>query len=338
MSAETFGDDSEPSNLSQLPLASGSPSSDEDRNADRRDARSRSRILRRLFDELGISPPLAEEITADLASLLPPKHRMSQSGDVADRLKSLLERDAKAPPTALMSSTGVELDVASEGTIRSIDRLAEFVKDGDEKLLQAYVGNERLRGVLAAQLAEQDAVRRVLIAELARRYTLTEQWRYKIPKALMPVIAVFITSGVRRDKMRPGSPLLKEVIDLVSRYSPVGKTTPEALDEAARNAEQQFDNWLPDEINEGADDPETPQVLEDIYAAQHRLNQVVNPLRIAFRQCVDEAAKSVTKKRLDEANLLVQMGAGLDVFGRPVFESIDEFIDALDYIKKKGLL
>ena len=188
----------------------------QDRNADRRDARSRARLLKQLFDDLDVDPSLAAEIIRDLSSLLPPQHRMSRAEDVEKRLTELLERDSKAPSELRAGSTGIELDVASETAARSQQRLAQFVADSDEKVLQAYVANERLRGVLSRQVAEHDAVRGALVAELARRYTLAEQWRYKIPKAMMPLIAVLLEARVGRDDLRPGNTLLGAVIDLVA--------------------------------------------------------------------------------------------------------------------------
>lgn len=193
-----------------------SESDAQDRDADHRDARSRARLLKRLFDDLEVDPPLAAQVIKDLSSLLPPQNRMSCATDVEKRLTELLERDTKAPSELRAGSTGVELDVSSETASRSQGKLAKFVSDGDERVLQAYVANERLRGVLMRQVAEHDAVRGALVAELARRYTLAEQWRYKIPKAMIPLIAVLLKASVGHDDLRPGKALLGSVIDIVA--------------------------------------------------------------------------------------------------------------------------
>jgi hypothetical protein len=295
----------------------------QDRNADRRDARSRARLLKQLFDDLDVDPSLATEIIQDLSSLLPPQHRMSRAADVEKRLTELLERDIKAPSELRAGSTGIELDVRSETAGRSQQRLAQFIGDGDEKVLQAYVANERLRGVLARQVAEHDAVRSALVAELARRYTLAEQWRYKIPKAMMPLIAVLLEAGVGRDELRTGNTLLGAVIDLVAERFRASGVTREGLLEAAENAANQFESFDPDAAT-----------VEPFEAAEERLSLLHRQLETEWRQKKDEQSEAEFRPARD----LRIAGGGLDEHGRPVFRDVKDFGEALDYLhQQKGL-
>lgn len=191
---------------------------DPDRSADRREARSLTRALDDAFQQLGIDAELAADIRDDLASLIPSMHQLSSHTDVERRLLALLERDQKGRPDLLLGSTGAELDVEFEGAVRSNERLTKLF-DTDEKLLQAFVANERLRSLRTRQLSDHDGLRSILVAELARRYTLTEQWRYKTPKFMDAVIAALQVADVNRDDLRPGkSSLLAQIIDTVAAY------------------------------------------------------------------------------------------------------------------------
>lgn len=294
-----------------------------DRNADRRDARSRSRLLRRLFDDLDVDPSLAAQIIKDLSSLLPPQHRMSQADDVERRLKELLERDTKAPPELLAGSTGAQLDVSSETTGRSQKRLDQFASDSDEKVLQAYVANERLRGVVTRQVAEHDAVRGALVAELSRRYTLAEQWRYKIPKAMMPLIAVLLKASVGRDDLRPGKTLLGSVIDIVAERFQSHGVTRDELVEVAGNAASQFESFDPDAGG-----------VERFEVAEERLSTIHRQLETEWRQKKDEQSAAKFRPARD----LKIAGGGLDEHGRPVFRDVKDFGEALDYLREQKLL
>ena len=295
----------------------------DDRNADRRDARSRARRLKRLLDDLEVEPKLADEIVSDLSSLLPPQHRMSRDEDVTVRLKALLERDAKSPPDPLMRHSGAEIDVSSEGTIRSTEKLSELVQDGDERLLQSYVANQRIRSVLAGQIAEHDVLRNVLVAELARRYTVNEQWRYKLPKFMMPLIAVMLKAGVRRDDLRLGNTLLGAIIDLLSERFKTRGVTRDGLFAAAENASSQFESF----------DPEAAMV-EPFEVAEERLSPLYRQLQKEWRQKKDAPSEA----KLRPAQDLTIAGGGLDEHGRPVFKNLDDFGEALNYLREQRRL
>ncbi|WP_143089583.1 hypothetical protein [Qipengyuania nanhaisediminis] len=309
--------------------------SDRGRNADRRDARSRARKLRRLLAELEIEPELAEQIVSDLSSLLPPQHRMSRDKDVAARLKALLERDAKAPHALLMRQSGAEIDVSSEGAIRSTEKLSELVQEGDERLLQSYVANERLRAVLACQIAEHDAARNVLVAELARRYTVNEQWRYKLPKFMMPLVAVMLKAGVRRDDLRLGNTLLGAVIDLVAQGYQAEGIAKIDLIQAAQNAEQLFESFEAEEVHGQQSGAVYSGKAEHFSVAEQRLSPVNFERRKASRSDPENAEK---ERAFRATTLLTQAAGGLDEFGRPVFQSLEDFYEGVKYLKEQNAL
>ncbi|MBA3863600.1 MAG: hypothetical protein C0517_06625, partial [Erythrobacter sp.] len=325
MTTDAPQDEHEHPNQNPLPRMPRDASDQDQRNADKRDGRSRAAFLKHMFDELDVEQYLAEQITKDLAGLLPPKHRMSRAEDVSERLKSLIQRDAKAPSEMRMSNTGVQLNVADENTVRSTELLAELTSTGDERILQAYVANERLRSVLATQVAEHDAARNALVAELARRYTLTEQWRYKLPKSLMPVIAVLLAAKISRDQMRPGSPLVNEIIDVVLQHCRDEKITVNSLAQAASNAEDQFASPIETEPTDQANPSVSGGESLSIDQAKRRLNDLHSRLASEWRRCEDATRKADLKAAMWPTSRLTQMSAGLDEHDRPIFESIEDF-------------
>lgn len=335
MGQDDYTGEHEPEKDSDSPKNSSFGDDADERNADRRDARSRARRLRRLLDEFEVEPALADEIVSDLSSLIPPQHRMSRDTDIAVRLKSLLERDQKAAPSLLMRHSGAEIDVASEGTVRSTEKLTNLVLDGDERVLQSYVANERLRAVLASQIAEHDATRHILVAELARRYTVNEQWRYKLPKFMMPMIAVMLKAGVKRDDLRLGKTLLGEIIDLVTkRYGPAGVAKGELLD-AAEKAEEMFSNFMPVEAENLQSEAVTSEEAERFEVAQERLNADLDPKRKAWWADQENAE---IERALKPVSLLSQAAGGLDQFGRPIFKSLEDFYGGVKYLREQNAI
>lgn len=327
------GDD-EPSKAGNK-AAPSEPTNDEDRNADRRDARSRKAILKRLLAEVSADPSFAEHVTDDLASLMPPRHRMSTSDDIKARLVGMLERDAKAPHRLNMKRTKLALDVESKTTPRAHDKLNELV-ESDEDLLAAFVANERLRGLAALQLAEHDAARRAMIAELGRRYTLAEQWRYKVPQFLLPLVAVMLEAGVSRDDIDNGRWLLSEIIELLlARSDKIGlpkDLAKKRLEDAAANVERQFEALVP-EVLEGPSSPFLQQIKhEKLVETQARLKGIVlNLQKIALRR-KDPDEREKRNQLWWSAKLLEWMGAGIDDLGRPVFGSVEAFRDGIEHL------
>lgn len=298
------------------------------RNADRRDARSRANRLAQLFNQLNVDDALAQQIVADLSSLLPPQHRISHADDVTSRLKALIERDSKAPAGLGLGRTGVELNIESNGTVRSQEKLDELLENGDERLLQAFVANERLRGVLATQVAEHEAMRNALVGELARRYTVLEQWRYKLPKSFMPLIAVLLKAKVKRDELRLGETLLNDIIDVVATRSECPETARDELLGAAQNAVDQFAQFDPDgdENNRAVGQQELAQ--EPFEVAEDRLRVLHQRLHSQWRRNEDE----VSKNEFRPVRWLKNAAGGLDEYDRPVFKNVEDFEAAVRYI------
>ena len=328
--------DSETSRADSM-AASSAGTNDEFRNADRRDSRSRKAILERLFAELDVDALLAKHITDDLASLMPPRHRMSNDDDVTARLVALLERDAKAPLPLSMKKTMVQLDVVGDNATRSDAKLADLIQS-DEGLLAAYVANERLRGLVALQLSEHDAARRTLTAELARRYTLTEQWRYKLPKFLLPLVAVMNRAGVQRDDMRLGNTLLAKIIDVVADHFARDGVSREELREAASITAEQFDEQLREDLGDIGSPYIEDRRFEDTQKLKTRLEETVRTLLKPVQRSRPGERHEAHKKLWWSAKILEVSGAGIDAHGRPVFKSIEDFREALEYLIEKGFL
>lgn len=311
--------------------------SSEDRNADRRDARSREKIIDRLLKELDVDSEMAMAIKKDLSSLFPPQHRMSRAKDVVERLTALVERDTKAPPRLLLSPTGATLDVESDSTVRAHERLAAAFET-DEDVLRAYVANERIRGVIAGELATHDAAGRVLIAELGRRYTLAEQWRYKLPKYYLPVVAVLLAADLKRDELRPGGELLSGIIKAVAERKTADGYAREGLEKAlaaaAKSTAEQFDLHLSEKDPQGDAGTRGGSAAEPFDVAKKRLDFKTNELRRAKHQASPGSAELGEEF---EAHLLAQMGGGgLNPNGQVVFETPREFLEAVRYLHDKG--
>lgn len=306
-----------------------------DRNADRRDARSRSQIIDRLLKDLDVDPRMAAAIKDDLSSLLPPQHRMSRAEDLVERLTALIDRDIKAPPPLLLSATGASLDVGSESVVRANERLAEAF-ESDEEVFRAYVANERLRGVLAGQLTSHDAARRVLVAELARRYSLAEQWRYKLPKYFLPVASVLIAAKVKRDDLRLGNKtLLGAIINLVVSHLTDSGVTKEDLVAAAQVTGDQFDLQLSEIQHAGEDlDATGDGSAEPFGHAEARLKARTDELRKAkFRA---KGTSPDIEAEFEAHHLAQTAGAGIDPGGQIIFKGPQDFLEAVKYLNDQG--
>jgi len=180
------------------------------------------------------------------------------------------------------------------------------------------------------QVGEHDAMRDALIAELARRYTVLEQWRYKLPKYLMLVIAVLLKAKVKRDDLRLGKTLLGDIINLVAAHSGDAEISCASLAEAAGLAEDQFDSLIEESIQSEEGSPTehvSPQAFED---AENRLKPVHANLLREWHRSKDEH----TKAKLKPYSWLAQAAAGLDKFGRPVFRDAEDFEAAIRYLVK----
>src|SRR5690606_11957309 len=138
------------------------------------------------------------------------------------------------------------LDITdTKRTFRDNRRLAVLL-DNEEGLFRALILNERVRAGLSRQVAEHDAAKRMLLAELVRRYTLSEQWRYLLPKYVLPVFSVLHEAKIRRDDLREGSKLLERIIDAVCDFKG-GAVTRETLVAAAKKTNEQFERILASE-------------------------------------------------------------------------------------------
>lgn len=311
----------------------------------KREKRRRLRMLRGIFESLGIEDQDALALTRDLNDLLPPEHRMSTGRDLAERLEKVLAADNKAPPGLLFTISGVTpLDITdAERAFRS-NSMLETLLDNEEGLFRALILNERVHAGLSRQLAEHDAAKRMLLAELVRRYTLAEHWRYLLPKYVLPVFAVLHAAKIRRDDLRAGDTLLDPIIDAVCAYKG-DAVNREALVAAAQKTEEQFERILADATDADTDAVPQPQreskpECEPFTTASSRRQRA---FRIAWghlepspREAAELAklTPEAAEERKAMLRTLTDWEAGLDMHGRPVFASLDHFVEQTEVFRE----
>lgn len=301
----------------------------------KRDKRSRTKMLKRLLDEFGIDEAMSADLVRHLNDLLPPQHRMSTGKDVADRLADMFESDNKAPVDLLFTTSGkTPLDVTdTERSIRDNSRLEKLLDD-EEGLYRALIANERVRAGLARWVAEHDAIRRIISTELERRHTLAEQWRYLLPKFVLPVFSVLHAAGATRDELRVGGPLLKSIVDLIVAHR-TGKVDAETLYAAAEQTEQQFEEILLNDLV--AKGPDEGPVPESGVSSPEKFGVAIERLRAGNVQDIKiEDRMFLTSDMVKyHVRLMQDWSLGIDSQGRPVFRSIDHLTAVMRHLTQQ---
>lgn len=300
----------------------------------KRDKRSRTKMLKRLLEEFGIDEAMSADLVRELNDLLPPQHRMSTGKDVADRLADMLESDNKAPADLLFTTSGkTPLDVTdTERSFRDNSRLEKLLDD-DEGLYRALIANERVRAGLARWIAEHDAIRRIISTELERRHTLAEQWRYLLPKFVLPVFSVLHAAGATRDELRVGGPLLKSIVDLIVVHR-AGKVDAETLYAAAERTEQQFEEILLNDLVAGG--PKEGTEPEDRNHGSEKFEVAIERLQSADSQDIKNDNRGFLTSDVVEyiIRIMQDWSLGVDSQGRPVFRSIDHLTAVIRHLNK----
>jgi len=131
---------------------------------------------------------------------------------------------------------------------------------------------------------------------------------------------MMLKAGVRRDDLRLGNTLLGAIIDHVTERFNARGVTREGLLEAAENASSQFVIFNPDDT-----------LVEPFEVAEERLSSLHRRLQKEWRQKKDDPSEAKFRAAQD----LKIAGGGLDEHGRPVFKNVDDFGEALDYLREQ---
>ena len=320
----------------------------------RRDRYRRRRQLEAFLGELGITSELAVDALVDIDKLLPDPLGLSSSGSLEARISSAAN-DAEKFRSSIyqhsISRVGFDALDDIERRFRDNPAVGKMV-ESEESLLRAMMVNERVRGAYSVKLAEHDAARSFLIQELVRRRAMAENWRYRIPKYLLPVMTAFHLAEVSSRDFRPRSKLYNQLVDMLvgfsrERHSALSDTAPAPLTralvlDAMNQTEDQFtallaieddpfgalDNSGAEGSSEGSSERSpAPESMEDM---QTRAAAYVADLveARAFGESDSEEA-NLPKDYMHVMTTMVSMGGGINHAGQLVFSSADAFCRGL---------
>jgi hypothetical protein len=111
--------------------------------------------------------------------------------------------------------------------------------DSEEDILKALFVNERTMAGLSHWVSEHQQIRSLLMAEMVRRSTVSEQWRHMLPKYMLPIFSMIQASGATQKMARVNGALFNRIRDAIIEWSQ-GALTRDLLSEAAKRTEDEF--------------------------------------------------------------------------------------------------
>ena len=295
----------------------------------RREKRRRQRMIEDLAETYGLGDKDAIQTMLLIDELLPERGRMSTAKHVGQRLERAMKDLKDRHPRLLFTREGKGLDITDP--TRYFYPTGAFAKllDDEEGILRAIIVNRRARAGAERMAREHDAVEELLLTEYVRRSTLVEQWRYLLPKYMLPFFSMMEAAGVKADQARVDTALFNRVRDVIIEWSG-GIVTREEMMAAARRTEEEFLHALKDD--EG-DSGEGNRPLEDFDGCRERLRLALVEARTDLEKLdgldVEDDDISAAGMRGDRLVTAINIDAGMDAAGRLVFPSVDTFMDAI---------
>jgi len=294
----------------------------------RREKRRRQRMIESLADTYGLADEEAVETMLLIDDLLPETDRMSTAKHVGQRLEHAMRGLKTHHPRLLFNREGKGLDMTDPS--RYFYPTGSFAKllDDEEGILRAIVVNRRARAGAERMAREHDAVEELLLTEYVRRSTLVEQWRYLLPKYMLPIFSMMEAAGVKAKDARVDMALFNRIRDIIVEWSG-GMVSREDMMAAARRTEEEFLHALKDD-----DLSETGKPVEESFdACRERLRFALAEARSDLEDLdgmdADEFDISEASRRIDRLMTAISIDAGMDATGRLVFPSVDTFMDAI---------
>jgi len=295
----------------------------------RREKRRRQRMIESLADTYGMADEEALATMMLIDDLLPEADRMSTAKHVGQRLEHAMKGLKTHHPRLLFNRDGKGLDMTDPS--RYFYPTGAFAKllDDEEGILRAIVVNRRARAGAERMAREHDAVEELLLTEYVRRSTLVEQWRYLLPKYMLPIFSMMEAAGVKAKEARLDTALFNRIRDVILEWSG-GMVSREDLMSAARRTEEEFLHVL----KEDADGSGARERSDDTFeACRERLGLALLEAREDLAGLddidADDMDMSEARVRVDRLMTAVSIEAGMDRSGRLVFPSVDTFMDAI---------
>lgn len=294
----------------------------------RREKRRRQRMIEDLAETYELGDEDAIQTMMLIDELLPERGRMSTAKHVGQRLELAMKDLKDRHPRLLFTREGKGLDATDPS--RYFYPTGAFAKllDNEEGILRAIIVNRRARAGAARMAQEHDAVEELLLSEYVRRSTLVEQWRYLLPKYMLPFFSMMEAAGVKADQARVDTALFNRIRDVIVEWSG-DKISREDIMTAARRTEEEFLHVLKDGGFSGAAEP----VGETFDACRERLRFALAEARADLEELsgmdADEFDISEAGRRIERLVTAINIDAGMDATGRLVFPSVDAFMDAI---------
>ena len=295
----------------------------------RREKRRRQRMIESLADTYGLGDEEAIQTMLLIDDLLPETDRMSTAKHVGQRLEHAMRGLKTHHPRLLFNREGKGLDMTDPS--RYFYPTGAFAKllDDEEGILRAIVVNRRARAGAERMAREHDAVEELLLTEYVRRSTLVEQWRYLLPKYMLPIFSMMEAAGVKAKDARLDTALFNRIRDVIVEWSG-GMVSREDMMAAARRTEEEFLHALKDD-GDGSGAVKHPE--ESFDACRERLRFALAEARVDLEELdgleVEEIDISEARTRVDRLVTAISIDAGMDAMGRLVFPSVDTFMDVI---------
>ena len=315
--------DLDPSDSAQAAPSKHEIDADEDAaNDPRREKRRRTRMFERLSKAFGIDDRDVVKTMLLLDELQPDPGRMSTSEKVAERLKHASEEaDRKWPKLLFRRSTRTPIDITKADNTFHNNADLEGLLDNEETLLRALLVNDRMASGYRRFADEHEEMRALLLQEYVRRSALVEQWRYTLPKFMLPIFSMLFAAGARRPELREHAALFNRIRDTIHEWS-AGRVTKKELMAAARITEQEFiDKW--GETNGDGEplEPDGSRKSGSAIEAGDGMAQCRRRLQTELESAREDARNSARVMQLESAK---RLGGGIDSRGRLVLPSIED--------------
>ncbi len=229
----------------------------------RYEQRRRRRVIEQMGEALGLSGDDMIQALASVQKLLPDPDRMSRGEHIAERLDHAMQDMRVRPPELIFNRfTKKPIDTTDPRRFFAENEAMEGLFESEEGLLRAWMVNERSMAGVHRMVAEHEAVRSMIRAEIVRRSTLVEQWRHLLPKYMLPIFAMLNEAGAKQKDLRLNGKLFNRIRDAVIDWSD-GAISREDLMAAAMRSEEEFAAVM--EAGEGeAVSTETPSSTGDV--------------------------------------------------------------------------
>lgn len=332
---------------------------------DMRSLRRRRRMFEGLAQAFGMDDTDTISIMKMLDGLVPDGDRLSTSDDVIDRLEYAFKDLGRHPSSLVFNRKTTRpnrpVDILNAPERFKHNAVLDSIMESEEDLLKALFVNERTMAGLSHWVLEHQQIRSLLMAEMVRRSTISEQWRHMLPKYMLPIFSMIQASGASQKMARVNGALFNRIRDAIIEWSE-GALTREFLVGAAARTEDEFLTALKGDYAsrmgsfvEAGITENTPEKISDVpseigsgldalSSGDESFEELQNRLRMLLLAARDDQAALgsgdqtlvleadlVAADRLVNNLMMVEaLDGGIASDGRVIFRSMNDFFDRLN--------